>query len=158
MPLPCQYTPDAAAPAPGEVRCIPLGPGGGVLCEGAVTIAGVATQVTLAAILARLGQRLLTDAGVWAYGDPITPSDSLDLTNKPARGIYVAVAGTVKFEVLGADAARHVIEGMFAANSVIPFAVYKVWLTGTSATVYDPATPSREENARCSVDPDGASL
>ncbi len=30
----CQFTPTAAAPAPGEMRCIPLGPGGGLLVEG----------------------------------------------------------------------------------------------------------------------------
>ncbi len=35
--LPCQYTPDAAAPATGEMRCMPLGPGGGVKVEGTIT-------------------------------------------------------------------------------------------------------------------------
>lgn len=97
---------------------------------------GNASEQTALDILERLEQRLLTDAGVWAYGDPVTPSNTTDLTNAPARGLWVAVAGDVKFEFLQSDGeTRSSLTMTFAAKDVIPFAVYRVYATGTTATV-----------------------
>lgn len=82
------------------------------------------------------GDRKLTDAGVWAFADPVTPADGTDLTNAPARGLWVSVAGDVKFEFLRSDGVtRSSLTMTFAAKDVIPFAVYRVYATGTTATV-----------------------
>lgn len=82
------------------------------------------------------GDRKLTDAGVWAYGDIVVPSDSTDLTNAPARGLYVVVAGDVKFEFLRSDGVtRANVTMTYAAKDKIEFAVYRVYATGTTATV-----------------------
>lgn len=82
------------------------------------------------------GDRALTDAGVWAFADPVTPSNTVDIPNGPARGLYVAVAGDVKFEFLTSDGVtKSTLTMTFAAKDVIPFAVTRVYATGTTATV-----------------------
>lgn len=97
---------------------------------------GGASDDTLRRLLAALESRLLTDAGVFAFADPVTPADGTDLANAPARGLYVAVAGDVKFEFMRSDnATRATLTMTFAAGDVIPFAVYRVYATGTTATV-----------------------
>lgn len=80
--------------------------------------------------------RVLTDAGVWAFGDPITPNDGADIANAPARGLDVVVAGDVHFAVLRSDGVtRYEMTRTYAAKDVIPYAVYRVYATGTTATV-----------------------
>lgn len=77
--------------------------------------------------------RQLTDAGVWAYGDIVVPSDGTDLTNAPARGLYVVTAGDIKFAIVASDGTTRVpITMTFAAKDVVPFAVYRVYATGTT--------------------------
>lgn len=79
------------------------------------------------------GDRKLTDAGVWAYGDIVVPSDGTDLTNAPARGLYVVTAGDIKFAIVASDGTTRVpITMTFAAKDVVPFAVWRVYATGTT--------------------------
>lgn len=142
--LATQYTATPVAPTDGETRpMLPLGPGGGLLTEpaGGGSGATAALQTTgntkLDALIAALTARLLTDGGPWAYADPVTPSDVADLPNMPARGLRVITAGTVKYEMLRSDGTtRYAVTETLAAGAVVPAAVYKVWSTGTSATLY----------------------
>ncbi len=61
--LPCQYDPAAAAPASGEMRCIPLGPGGGVKVEGTIT---ATVPLPAAAVLDDAGDNALPVSSIAA--------------------------------------------------------------------------------------------
>jgi hypothetical protein len=101
------------------------------------TIVAAASDALLTAIAATLASRLLTDGGPWAYADPVTPSDTVDLPNMPARGLRAITAGTVKYEMLRSDGAtRYAVTETLAAGAVLPVAVYRVYATGTSATLF----------------------
>ena len=115
-------------------RTVVTGVGGGGSSD-----ASAANQITgnasLASILAAFAGRLLTDAGPWAYGDPVTPSDTVDIPNSPARGLRIVAAGVVKYEIMRSDGVtRYQVTETFAAGSVLPFAVYRVYATGTTST------------------------
>lgn len=94
-------------------------------------------ESTLSSLVTILEGRLLTDSGVWAYLDPITTSDSVDLPNAPARGILVLTSGNITFEAMRSDGVTRYTVGPIAytAKDVIPIAVYRVHATGTTATV-----------------------
>lgn len=93
-------------------------------------------NTTLASILAAFASRLLTDGGPWAYGDPVTPSDTVDIPNGPARGLRVVTAGVVKYEIMKSDGVtRYQVTETFAAGAVLPFAVYRVYATVTTSTL-----------------------
>lgn len=60
----------------------------------------------------------------------ITPNDSTDLF-RPTRGLYVGASGDVKVTFVGGSQATFV--GL-APGVIHPFAVERVWATGTTAT------------------------
>ncbi len=63
----------------------------------------------------------------------VTLSDTVRDPAGPFAGLFVAVAGTVKFT----DQQGNVVAcGSVAAGTTIPVVVKMVWTTGTGATVY----------------------
>lgn len=60
----------------------------------------------------------------------VTPSDSVDLTRKAYKGLWVGVAGAIKVTTVGGSTVTFtgVPVGLF------PVAVKRVWATGTTAT------------------------
>lgn len=84
-----------------------------------------------------LSRRLLTDAGVFAFLDEVTPNDSGDIPNGPARGLLVKTAGTLTVELMSSDeVTRTTLVLDVVAKDILPLAVYRVMSTGTSAVVY----------------------
>lgn len=109
------------------------GGGGSADSTAALQTAG---NASLASILAAFTTRLLTDGGPWAYGDPVTPSNTIDIPNGPARGLRIVTAGDVKYEITKSDGTtRYQVTETFAAGAVLPFAVYRVYATGTTSTL-----------------------
>lgn len=84
------------------------------------------------------GERLATDAGVGAYVDAVTPDDNVDIPNGPPRALLVTAAGNIALQCLSSDLTTRVNLPVLAVDvwQVIPFAVYRVKSTGTTATVY----------------------
>ena len=84
------------------------------------------------------GERLPTDAGVGAYVDLVTPSDIVDIPNGPPRALLVTAAGNVALQCLQSDATTRIDLPILPVDvwQVIPFGVYRVLATGTTATVY----------------------
>lgn len=83
-------------------------------------------------------ERLPTDAGVGAYVDLITPSNATDIPNGPPRALLVMGAGNVALQVLNTDGETRLDLPVAAVTlwQLIPFAVYRVLATGTTATLY----------------------
>ena len=98
---------------------------------------GVGSGGILESILDALIGRLITDSGVWAYVDPISTSDTVDIPGAPARGLMVLTNGNVTYEVLKSDGVTRFVIGPIAytAKEIIPAAVYRVHTTGTTASV-----------------------
>mgnify|MGYP006908229297 CR=1 FL=1 len=67
----------------------------------------------------------------------VTTSDSADLTNGPCKGLYIGVAGDVKVTPAGAHKDAPEASGVVLKAvpvGYLPFAVRRVWATGTAAT------------------------
>lgn len=67
----------------------------------------------------------------------VTKSDSTDDPKGPFAGLFVGVAGTLKFTTMnGVDVSTTVVAGQ-----TVPIVVKRVWSTGTASTVYGLITP-----------------